>query len=65
MEDNQPGSVATGSGGLGTDDTTSIEVVEPSLLQPRVTACLSISTVLTVLHVLEIPGQPQKVLMLL
>ena len=29
-EENQPGSAATGSGGLGTDDTTLIESVEPS-----------------------------------
>ena len=30
MEENQRGSAASGGGGLGTDDTTLIEVVEPT-----------------------------------
>ena len=30
MEEHQPGSAATGRGGMGTDDTTLIERVEPS-----------------------------------
>ena len=30
MEENQPGSATTGRGGVGTDDTTLIKVVEPS-----------------------------------
>ena len=30
MVDNQPGSAASSCGGVGTDDTTLIEVVEPS-----------------------------------
>ena len=30
MEDSQPGSAATGGGGIGADDTTLIERVEPS-----------------------------------
>ena len=30
MEENQPGSAATGGGRVGTDDTTLIERVEPS-----------------------------------
>ena len=30
MEPNQPGSAATGSGGVGANDTTLIEIVEPS-----------------------------------
>ena len=33
MNEHQLGSAATGSGGLGTDGTTVIEVMEPSLLQ--------------------------------
>ena len=32
VEENQLGSAATAGGGLGTDDTTVIEVVQPSLL---------------------------------
>ena len=36
--------------------------VDPVLLVQRVTSCLSISAVQKLLHVLEIPGRPHKVL---
>ena len=51
--ENQPGSAATGSGGRSTDDTTFIERVEASSFVAVVT---DISTILTVLHILEVPG---------
>ena len=60
MEENQPGCAATGGGGLGSNVTTLIEVE-----QLRVAARLSISTVLAVLHLLEITRQHQKVQMFL
>ena len=62
MEEHQLGSVAVGGGRMGTSETTLIEGKgwgRVSSLQ-QVIACLSVSPVLTVLHVLEIPRQPQK-----
>ena len=50
MEEIQLASAARCSGGVGADETTLIERVEPS---SRVTACLSIPTVHKLLHVLE------------
>ena len=55
MEENLPGSAASGCGGLGTR----------VLLQQRVTHCLSIETVLSVLHGLGVSTRHLEVLMFL
>ena len=60
---NQPKSAATGSGRVGTDDTTLIERVEPSSSGAVGDRLPVLSTVQRLLHVLEIPGHPHKVLM--
>ena len=56
MEENQPGSAATVSGGLGTDDTTLIVRVEPTSFVARghrLLAHLSSSTITAC------PGDPK------
>ena len=58
MEEHQPGFAAKGSAGLG-NDAPFIEGVE--LFRVRVTACLSVSTVLSVLHVQEITRKNRRV----
>ena len=73
MEDYQLGSVATGSGGLGTDDTTSINVVEPSpfvaagdrfllhLNSSFSTACRGVTqTAIKMLFLVEQPEQGER-----
>ena len=58
VEENEPLSATTGSGGMSTDDTRLIEWAATSSFVAA--GDRSISTFLTVLHVLKIPGQPQK-----
>ena len=60
MEENQPESAAIGGGGLCIDRRCGAVRVR---LQQRVTACLFISTVLSVPRALGMPSRHLKVLM--
>ena len=65
MEENLPGSAATDGGGMGIGDTTLIELVDTSSFLAAGDRLLVRLNSSCVLHILDVPGHPQKNLMFL